>query len=127
NARVIGSYPVFLFLTLFQTSPMRVLNDVYLEDRMKKGHALLPVTVLMATSMLWSVAVAETPGPEEAPGAELRVLEQLDPNRFRAPKPITFEVPEAPPMKALPNTELAVSSYELTGNTIFDDSELLVI
>lgn len=95
---------------------------------MKIDRVILPACVLLAASMVCSVSLAETaPGPEDSPGVELRELEQLDTNRFRAPKPLDFQIPETLPMKALPDAELTVSSFAVNGNTIFDDAELLGI
>lgn len=95
---------------------------------MKIGRTLLPVFVLLATSLEWSfVVAAEAPGSEEGPGVELRELERVDTNHFRAPKPLEFKIPEAAPMKAFPDAELTVSSFVINGNTVFDDAELLTI
>ena len=94
---------------------------------MKIYRAILPVFVLLAASLESSIAIAETLGPEQSPGVELRELEQLDPNHFRAPKPLEFVVPQTPPMKALPDAELTVSTYLVSGNTVIEDAELLAM
>lgn len=94
---------------------------------MKIGRTLLPVFVLLAVSMLGTVAYAEEAAPEQSPGVELRELEQIDPNNFRSPKPLNFQVPEAAPMQAYPDAELTVSSFVVNGNTVYDDTVLLGI
>ncbi len=94
---------------------------------MKVAHSLKSVSIVLITSLTSLHVLANEPGPEHSPGVEIRQLEQIDPNRFRSPKPVDFVVPEVPPMKALPNAELTIASYALTGNTVFEDAELLAL
>jgi len=81
----------------------------------------------MTAAFNGSIAIAETPGPEDGPGVELRELEQIDTDRFRAPRPLDFEIPSAPPMQAIPDAKLSVSTFSVTGNTAFSDEELLAL
>jgi hemolysin activation/secretion protein len=96
---------------------------------MKIVRVLMPVSVSLAASLVWSTATfaEEVPGPEDNPGVELRELQEINPNQYRAPKPLKFTVPETAPMKALPDTEIAISSFAVNGNTAFDDAELLAM
>jgi hemolysin activation/secretion protein len=95
---------------------------------MKLTHSLLSVSMLLTFSLASSYTfAAEEPGPQDSPSVEIRQLEQVDPNRFRSPKPIEFVVPEVEPMKALPDAELNVASYEISGNTVIADDVLLAM
>jgi len=93
---------------------------------MKIDRVLLSVSVLLTTSLAWSAAFAETTGADN-PGVEMRELEQIEPNRFRSPKPLELVVPKDKPMEAYPNAELTVSAFTLSGNKGFEDAVLLAI
>ncbi|MGB1220585.1 MAG: POTRA domain-containing protein, partial [Alcanivoracaceae bacterium] len=93
---------------------------------MKTARTLMPLPVLLAGVMAFSGAWA-APAPDESPGVQLRELEQVDPDRYRAPRPLDFEVPDAPPMQAVPDAELTVERFQIVGNTAFDDNTLLAL
>jgi hemolysin activation/secretion protein len=93
---------------------------------MKTARTLMPLPVLLAGVMAFSSAWA-APAADESPGVQLRELEQVDPDRYRAPRPLDFEVPEAPPMQAVPDAELTVNRFQVVGNTAFDDDTLLAL
>lgn len=62
-----------------------------------------------------------------APGVEQRELRQVDPDRYRVTPPVKIDIPAAPPMRAVAETDLNVSRYTFSGNTLFSDDELAAL
>ena len=117
---------------LVRAAPSRLPAMPFLRLSVDRGKvSMFRAVVRGGLSAAWllggvvaSQVYADTPGPEDSPGVELRQLERVEPDRFRAPRPLDFSIPDAPPMRAVPDAELTITKFSVTGATRFSADEL---